>query len=346
MDYNEIVGQKEIIGKLKKAVIDNKVGHAYIFSGPKGIGKRTVARAFAHMLLCLMPGENGPCGVCRPCILWNENSNPDFYEIETSDANISIDDIRSMQAKIVVRPLYSDRKVYLITDADKMTIQAQNCLLKTLEEPPGYTVIILTTANYEALLGTVRSRGTKYTFGKYSHNEVRAVLKSKFYQDSLKETIDDFGNSKDVVKDAEKMEFIVHYSDGVIGTALELAVSSEFASLREKAFEILLKLSSLDGMEYFDICDFFDDNKSNIDNLLDIMSIYYRDLLMARVNGKENMLINSDKKSKIIEAARKYSVQTLVRNIEAIEFTRRSIKQNANYQLAVETMIMKLREEI
>ena len=182
MDFKEIVGQKEIIERLKKSIIDNRVGHAYIFAGSKGIGKKTVARAFSHMLLCDMPTKHGPCNVCTSCKLWNENSNPDFYLIETPEDNILIEEVRNMQSSIVVKPVYSNKKVYIITDAEKMTVQAQNCLLKILEEPPEYVVIILTTSNYRALLGTIRSRGTKYNFLKHSQAEIKEIIKSEINQ--------------------------------------------------------------------------------------------------------------------------------------------------------------------
>lgn len=327
MDFSGIVGQKNIIRIIKSSIKQNKVGHAYIFNGPKGIGKKTIAKIFAHMLLCDKPNENGGCGKCISCRLAENNNNPDFFIIESQDSSISVNNIRNMQRDIIVKPLYSNRKVYLIIDGEKMTVQAQNCLLKTLEEPPVYAVIILTTSNCDALLDTVRSRCTNYDFVKNTRQEVCKALEVKL------------GNK------LNNLEFIAQYSDGIIGTALELAVSDKFLPLREKTIEIVLEIETTTSSKSFlDICKFFTENKDDIDTILNIMLLVYRDLIVFLVDGKENMLINSDKKNQIINAADKCSLEKLIKNIETIEFIRRSIKQNANYQLAIEAMIIRLQE--
>lgn len=327
IDFSSITGQKEIVGRLKSSIKQNEVRHAYIFSGPKGIGKKTVAKAFAYMLLCSRPGEDGGCGKCLSCRLFTGNTNPDFYIIESRGTSIAVDDIRNMQNDIAVKPLYSNRKVYLIVDGEKMTVQAQNCLLKTLEEPPAYGVIILTTSNYNALLDTVCSRCTKYAFVKNTNEEVRQVLESK------------------ICKSGDELDFIIQYADGIIGTALDLALSNEFIPLREKTVDILLRLATEGQEKFFEICGFYMENKDSIDKVLDIMLLTYRDLVVSLAGGKENMLINSDKKNKIISMAEKFTLEKLLKNIEIVEFTRRSIKQNANFQLAIETMIIRLQED-
>jgi len=328
MDFNEITGQKEIIRGLKKLIIEDKVGHAYIFTGAKGIGKRTVAKAFSHMLLCAMPTENGPCNKCVPCRLWKEGSNPDYYHIETERDNILIDEIRSMQSNIIVKPLYSGRKVVLIADAEKMTVQAQNCLLKVLEEPPLYAVIVLTTSHYEALLSTIRSRVTRFNLSRYAKDEMRKIIES---------------NIKQVNTD---IDFVINYSDGVPGTALNLASSHDFIKLRESSIDIVQKLYRMKDIEFFDIYNFFEANKDNIDIVLDIIMAYYRDLIIAKTGGKENMLINSDKKNKILNEAGNYSLERLINNIEIVEAARVGIKQNVNYQLSIENMILRLQHHV
>jgi DNA polymerase-3 subunit delta' len=328
MDFSSVAGQKDIIRRLKSSIKQNKVGHAYIFSGPEGIGKKTIAKAFAHMLLCNNPKEDGGCGECISCRLLAENTNPDFYITESEGQSIAVNDIRDMQRDVIIKPLYSNRKVYLIIDGEKMTVQAQNCLLKTLEEPPPYSIIILTTSNYDALLDTVCSRCTKYSFVKNTVEEVCKVLESKLGR---------MGNN---------LEFIVQYSNGIIGTALEIAMSEEFMPLREKTIEMIFELETTSNSKKFlDICEFFIKNKDNIDKVLNIMLLVYRDLIVLLADGKENMLINSDKKNKMINATNKYTLKKLIRNMEIIEFIRRSIKQNANYQLAIETMIIRLQED-
>lgn len=327
VDFKEIIGHKEIIAGLQNSIKNDRVGHAYIFSGPRGIGKRTVAGIFSALLICTNRRGEESCGECPACLLLAGNSNPDFCVIEPDGASISVDEIRKLQSDIIIKPLYSGRKVYLIIDADKMTAQAQNCLLKTLEEPPGYAVIILTVTNYEALMETIRSRALRYSFKKNTFDEVRELLNKRLGQSLGKDS------------------FILTYADGVIGNALELAGSDEFVALREETLKIILKTMNSKLADVFDIYDFFEANKGRIDAVLDIMLLFYRDLLVAKKAGKENVLINSDKKDIILKNAAGFTLQKLVKNIETIEMTRRNIKHNANYQLSIEVMLMKLQEE-
>lgn len=331
MNWYGIIGQEDIINSLTASITNDRVGHAYVFSGEKGMGKGTVALAFAGLLLCEKQLGDRMCGECFSCRMFKEGSNPDFSVIEAGEGSISIDDIRSLQSGIIIRPLYSARKVYLIPDAENMTVQAQNGLLKILEEPPSYAVIILTASNFEALMETIRSRTVKYSFKKYSNDEIKKILGAKF----------------ELEKD--KVELIARYSDGVPGTAVKLADSEDFIELRNKTIDLMLKINNSRLSETFEIYKYFEENKSNIDAILDIMLLMYRDLLVVELaNGSacnENMLINSDKKDIILGNADKFSVKKLVENIEQIEKTRRNINFNANYQISIEVMLMKLRKE-
>jgi len=327
MDFSTIIGQEDIIASLESSIAEKRVGHAYIFSGPRGVGKKTVARAFASALLCDRPDFGKSCGECLQCRMFASGSNPDYREIDSEGASIGVDSIREVQSDVVIRPAYSQRKVYLIIDAERMTVQAQNSLLKTLEEPPEYAVIMLTTSNYGALIDTVRSRAVKYALKNNTADEVREVLLSK-YGSNLK-----------------SVDFITAYSGGIIGTALELAGSDEFISMREKTLEIILKLSKPGLAEIFDLYKFFEHNKDYVDTILDIMVLFYRDLLLMKKAAGENMLINSDKKDIILDSISNFSSEKLIKNIETVEIARRNIKQNANYQLSIEVMLMKLKEE-
>jgi DNA polymerase-3 subunit delta' len=208
-----------------------------------------------------------------------------------------------------------------------MTEQAQNCLLKTFEEPPGYVVVILLTTNYEKLLETVRSRAQHLKFRKYSREQVCQALRDRYGSDEGA-----FGLAAD-------------YSDGNIGTALELADSGDFSKLRDQLLELLPGASQGKTRSVLDLSSFMENNKENVDMLLDIMLLYYRDLLVMSETGKENMLINSDKKDIILNNARKYRSDRLISNIDAIGAARRALKQNASYQLVIDNLLIKLRED-
>ncbi|MDP4181691.1 MAG: DNA polymerase III subunit delta' C-terminal domain-containing protein, partial [Bacillota bacterium] len=267
------------------------------------------------------------CGECLACKTFDNDTNPDIHIIDGSDGSIGVDEIRTLQSDIILKPMYSPKKVYLIFDADTMTAQAQNCLLKTLEEPPSYAVIILTASNYEALMETIKSRVSRLSFKKYSKEEIKGALEK---------TID---------KTIDNMDFVVSFSDGVIGAALNIAGSDEFIKTRDETIEVVGKMVDSKLVEIFDLMKFFEENKHNIDKVLDIMLTFYRDIMIYKKTGEENMLINSDKKGIILNNVNKFSAKKLGDNIEQIEKTRRILQQNANYQLSMEVMLMKLQEE-
>jgi len=327
VNFSDIIGQNEVVNSLKAVLKDNSARHAYIFAGPEGIGKRTVAKIFASALLCNERNSFDNCGDCRPCKLFESGSNPDFYVLEAEGASISVDDIRIIQQDISIKPMYSERKVYLIIEADKMTVHAQNCLLKTLEEPPGYAVIILTVVNPSSLLETIKSRSIIYNFRKNTDEEVKRCIQ------------------KIKGQELPGIDFIVSYADGVPGKAITLIESEDFRITRDKVIDIVFKLGNSNLVEVFDVNDFFAENKDNIDSILDIMIMVYRDLLIAKKTGNENILINSDKKDIILKNVDRFETGKLIENIAVIEEARKNIKQNANYQLVIEVMLMRLQEE-
>ena len=139
--FDKIIGNDKIKEMLYKSVKDKKTSHSYLFVGIEGIGKKEIAKEFAKMLLCI--SDNKYCNTCKSCIEFDSNNNPDFLYIEPEGNSVKIEQIRYIQRKIQEKPIISNKKVYIINDADKMTTEAQNCLLKTLEEPPEYSTIIL-----------------------------------------------------------------------------------------------------------------------------------------------------------------------------------------------------------
>lgn len=326
MDFNSIIGQKEVIGSLKKALSDDRIGHAYIFTGPTGIGKKTIANIFAGLLLCKNLQSATACGRCEACLLRKNGSNPDYHRINTEGLSIGVDMIREIQGDVLIKPIYSKRKVYIIEDAAKMTDQAQNCLLKTFEEPPAYVVVILLAVNYEMLLETIRSRAQRLNFRKYTDEQVRCAVEASC------------GN-------VSNLQLAAGYSDGNIGIALELAGSGEFILLRDRVFELLTGVARGKIEDILQFTTFAEENRDSIDLILEIILLYYRDLLIACETGNENILINSDKKVMIFNNAQMYCNRRVIDNIEAIGAVRKALKQNANYQLTIDHLLMKLRED-
>ena len=171
MNFNEILGNNKIKQDLQEIMDNNTISHSYMFVGIDGIGKKLIAKEFARKILCLNK-QNQNCATCDSCIKFNSGNNPDFLEIFPDGNSIKIAQMRKMQEKVYQKPIVSDKKVFIIDQVEKMTEEAQNSLLKTLEEPPEYMVIILITSNENKLLNTVKSRCIRINFTGLSKQDI------------------------------------------------------------------------------------------------------------------------------------------------------------------------------
>lgn len=213
--FDKIIGNDKIKEILYKSVKEKKTSHSYLFVGIEGIGKKEIAKEFAKMLLCI--SENKYCNTCKSCIEFDTNNNPDFLYIEPDGNSVKIEQIRYIQRKIQEKPIISNKKVYIINDADKMTTEAQNCLLKTLEEPPEYSTIILIGSNENMFLSTIKSRCMIIHFSKIEDEKIRKYLEEKYeLKDISQNMLEIFQGSigkaillKDKKEQYEKIEEII-----------------------------------------------------------------------------------------------------------------------------------------
>lgn len=186
--FSEILGNEETKKILENSIKTQKISHSYMFIGQNGIGKFMFAKEFAKAVLC--QGEQKPCNKCEACIKFNGENNPDIQIIdETEEKSIKTEVIKEMVKGVYEKPIASSKKVYIINDSQKMTKEAQNSLLKTLEEPPEYVVIILITENENLLLNTIKSRCTKVKFNPLTNNEIIKILKEKYEYEEISENI-------------------------------------------------------------------------------------------------------------------------------------------------------------
>ena len=176
--FNNILGNENIKELLTNAVKNNKTSHSYMFVGTEGIGKKMIAKEFAKMILCT--DETKYCGRCKSCIEFESNNNPDFRIIEPDGNSLKIEQIRQLQRKIQEKPIISSKKIYIIDNADKMTIEAQNCLLKTLEEPPEFAILILIGSNESSFLDTIKSRCIILHFEQIENKDLKEFLNKNF----------------------------------------------------------------------------------------------------------------------------------------------------------------------
>lgn len=195
MSFDNIIGNDKNKFFLNKIVTSNDTVHSYMFEGIDGIGKSIFAREFAKMLLCI--GENKTdCRNCKSCIEFENSNNPDCVQIKPDGKVIKIEQIRQMQEKILEKPIVSDKKVYIIDDADLMTKEAQNCLLKTLEEPPKFAIIILVLSNESKILNTIKSRCMKIIFEKLKNEELNKYAVENFDKNQINQSMIENSNRK------------------------------------------------------------------------------------------------------------------------------------------------------
>ena len=192
--FDKILGNDKIKSQLKQAVDLRKTSHSYLFLGTSGIGKKMIAKEFAKMILC--ESEEKYCNHCKSCIEFDSNNNPDFSLIEPDGTSIKIEQIRQIQKKIIEAPIISKNKVYIIDDANLMTTEAQNCLLKTLEEPPEFVTIILIGSKESSFLSTIKSRCTIIKFQEIENEEIKEYLSINYGINNIsEEMLEIFGGS-------------------------------------------------------------------------------------------------------------------------------------------------------
>lgn len=245
--FEKLVGNDEIKKILEQAVKSNNNSHSYIFSGVSGIGKRLFAQEFAKHVLCL---KESNCGnTCDSCIKFTTNNHPDYMLIEPEGKVVRIDQIRKMQEKIAEKPILSQNKIYIINDADVMTEESQNCLLKTLEEPPEYAIIILVVSNTSKLLATIKSRCVTIKFSKISDSELKQHFKD--YTDEQIKLLD--GSFKNIETIEQRQEEYQSIKKIVAllekGSLLDLIEQAELLYLQKEGIIEILNMLNIALLE-------------------------------------------------------------------------------------------------
>lgn len=273
MSFNNIIGNNNVKNILTKSVNNNTVLHSYMFIGEQGIGKRLIANQFAKMILC-QEYDLHECNTCKSCLEFDGGNNPDFVFIEPDGRIIKIDQIREMQNKIVEKPIISNKKVYIINDADLMTKEAQNCLLKTLEEPPEYIVIILIVSNENKMLTTIKSRCMRIHFEKIDDNEIQKFLLEKCEIQNISPNI-------------------IRMCDGSIGKCIDIKDKLDDYFVLEKIF--LNFGNSLTSV--VNSAEILYKNKDNINDYLDYINV----ILYNLTNENKNNSLKFINSIKIVE---------------------------------------------
>jgi len=325
MDFNDIIGHEQIIENLQNAIKHNSIAHSYLLEGPKSIGKEKLAKVLAKTLLC-RANDISPCNVCASCVKFDSSNHPDFHIEEPQGGTFKKEQIEEIQRSMRLFPYEGRKKIYILKDIDKMTAMAQNSFLKTLEEPPDYVVIIMTVTNSYSLLPTIISRCQILKLTPIANNKIENAL------------VNIYGST------AEEARLITSFSNGIIGKAINLSNSEEFKKLREDIISIISSTIDSDSFKIFSLSEFFTDKKDNIDDVLDMMLIWFRDILIYEETGNVNLLINMDKIDMIKTHCNKLSSHRVHDIIKLVQNTKDNIKAKVNYQLSIEVMLLKMQE--
>ena len=325
--FLDIVGHNQIINHLKNAIRMEKVSHAYILNGENNAGKMMIAEAFAMALQC-ETGNAEPCMKCRSCHQAIDHNQPDIIYVRHEKTNvISVDDIRhQLNNDIGIKPYSSKYKIYIVDEAEKMNMQAQNALLKTIEEPPAYGVILLLTTNADAFLPTILSRCITLNLKSVNEDLIREYLMKKYQ-------IPDY-----------QADICTAFAQGNVGKAIQLASSGEFNELKTEVLSLVKKLDDMDLYELNGCIKQINEHKPKIGEYLDLLTLWFRDVLYMKATDDVNNLIFKDEVYDIKKQAAKRSYSGIETILQTLEQSRVRLNANVNFDLVIELLLLAIKE--
>lgn len=329
--FDKIIGQELAKRVLLKALRSSNPTHAYLFLGLQGTGKTTTALEFAKALNCESPVDGQACGQCAICHAIEHGNFPDIKLISPDGQNTKIDQMREMRDLARYAPVRGNWKVNIIEQGDTLNDESANCILKLLEEPPGYLVNILIFRNAASMLPTIRSRCQLIRFTQVNSAELSSRL------------VEDFG------ADPHNAGFLAAYTQGCPGRAIEMLGNEAFFTRRDELIRAAGDAASSKpyiALKLAEILRKTDEKKSQRDAViesLDILTVWYRDLLAAKLKGEGASVVNLDKFDEITRQSNKYPHSGhLANSIEAMLHAKRAILGNANPQITTEALMMRL----
>ncbi|MBP6944078.1 MAG: DNA polymerase III subunit delta' [Candidatus Omnitrophica bacterium] len=316
MPFNSVIGQELAVDLLKRSISDGRLAHAYLFIGPEGTGKSLLARIFAQALNCENKGAD-PCGECVSCRKIEGGIHPDVVAVvpEGKSVQIGIEPVRRMEASMSLKPYEGRTKVFIVDGADRMTEEAANSLLKTLEEPPKDTVMVLLASNMFKLQPTIVSRCQKVLFHPLGERSI------------MKELIERYG------LDEKRALCVSRFSEGRLGKAVEV-LEGELLEGRDR---IVGDFLSPKQPGYEDTW-LYGEPREKVNEALNTLAVYYRDLLVFKLSKDQGLLVNLDRAIDIAHDAEKFTAEKLEGILDAIAAAQDEIKRNSNIKISLSCM--------
>lgn len=322
MSFKDIKGESSAIAFLKNAALGGRVASAYIFLGPSGCGKKLTALNFAKLLNCTAPLESEPCQMCGSCVKISSLAHPDVLMLEKREdkAEFGIDIVLEAIRSVSLKPYEARKKVYILDDADLMSEEAQNAVLKTLEEPPKDAVLVLIVEDIQAIPATIRSRSQIVKFFPMPSADIEKILTDGYEVD------------------AKVARVLARLSLGSVGRALHNSKNG-FLEKRARVIEGVRNRKIFDS-------DFEKMKRSDFAGYLDIMLLWYRDLLVTKAfTGKDADILNIDKIDDIKRDARMLSFEYLDNAVNAVADAKEHLSRNANPKLTMSVLGIRLEEK-
>lgn len=310
--YGYQILHEDILDNLIQNTREERTQQAYIFEGANGIGSFEAAKLFANSLVCKNT-KTAPCKNCSACLMAIAGTHPDIHIIDHEHKKkvTSVDQVRSAISDAYTKPFENGKKVYIFKYGDDITPQAQNALLKILEEPPAYAVFIILCENTNSLLPTILSRCSVVKFSRVSDDIIKKELLASHPE--LDQDID----------------FLVRYAGGNLGDAEKLLNQENFVFLREKAFEKLDDLLSYNLLTAYDIAEFLEENKDDCDLVLSFWLDFMRDALLVK-NEASALIQNTDFKDKIMGLSYRYDERLILKATEELVLAQKMRKKHVS----------------
>jgi len=325
MTWNVFTEQPRVAELLARSLRHDRLAHAYLFAGPRGVGKKQMAIHLAQALFCT-ERDHDACGQCLQCRRVEGGNHPDVYQIAPDGGSLKIDQIRALQKEMTMRAVESTRKVYILEHVDRMTVQAANSLLKFLEEPPAGVVALLLTENSHAVLPTILSRCQQVNFAPLSGE----ALARKLYEEGVPAGLAQVA-----------AQITAHLDD-----ARQLSQSEWFAQFRSIVIQLVQECKQRNMNALLMIQDQFSKNdrlKEELPLFLDLLILWLRDILYVQA-GRHARLINSDQQDVLQGQALIWTMEELLHGIDMVMDTKNRIERNANPQLALERLVLQIQE--
>ena len=324
--FSEIVGHEQIKEHMQAAIRDKKPFHAYLFQGEEGVGKEALARTFAAGLQCQSESTDKPCKECVSCRQMESGNQPDVIWVTREKASLGVDEIREQLCNTMdIKPFSSPYKIYLVPEAEKMTEAAQNALLKTIEEPPEYGIVILMTSNISALLPTIQSRCLTMEFRPLSTAVVESFVKEHCQ-------VPDY-----------QARASAAFAQGNLGKAMRYAKSEDFIERKDHIISLLRHVEQMDLSEMLAVIKDLGTRKDEVRDYIDLMVLWYRDVLLFKATKDINQLLFQDEASYISREASHRSYEKIEEILQAFEKAKVRLRAHVNFDITMELMLLTLK---